>query len=97
MTAELTQIKNLIKSKNEKVENICYKEAHKIKLDKRDGSNSIVFNTKSILTNLIDHSNAYIEFKFDIKFATADACTKGNLTLKNSFEMISELKIELEK
>ena len=95
MTTELTQITNLIKSKSEKIENICYKEVHKIKLDKRDGSNSIVFNTKSILTNLIDYSNAFIEFQFDIKFATADACAKGNLTLKNSYEMISELEIEL--
>ena len=32
MTSELTHITNLIKSKNEKVENICYKEVHKIKL-----------------------------------------------------------------
>ena len=92
MTPELTQITNLIKSKSEKVENICYKEVHKIK---RDGSNPVVFNTKSILTNLIDYSNAYIEFQFDIKFATDAACGKTNLTLKNSYEMISELKIEL--
>ena len=95
MTSEVTQITNLIKSKNEKVENICYKEVHKIKLDKRDGNNPIVFNTKSILSNLIDYSNAYIEFQFDIKFATDAACTKTNLPLKNSYEMISELKIEL--
>ena len=95
MTTELNNITNLIKSKNEKVENICYKEVHKIKLDKRDGNNPIVFNTKSILINLIDYSNAYIEFQFDIKFATADACKKANSTLKNSYEMISELKIEL--
>ena len=95
MTTELTLITNLVKSKNEKVENICYKEVHKIKLDKRDGNNPIVFNTRGILTNIIDYSNAYIEFQFDIKFATADACTKANLTLKNSYEMISELKIEL--
>ena len=95
MTTELTQITNLIKSKSEKVENICYKKVHKIKLDKRDGSNPIVFNTKSILINLIEYSNAYIEFQFDIKFATADACSKGNLILKNSHEMISGLKIEL--
>ena len=83
MTSELNNITNLIKSKNEKVENVCYKEVHKIKLDKIDGSNPIVFNTKSILTNLIDYSNAHIEFQFDIKFATADACTKANLALKN--------------
>ena len=95
MTTELTQITNFIKSKSEKVENICYKEVHKIKLDKRAGDNPIVSNTKSILTNLIDYSNAHIEFQFDIKFATNDACTKANLTLKNSYEMISELKIEL--
>ena len=95
MTTELTQIINLVKSKNEKVENICYKEVHKIKLDKRDGNNPIVFNTKSILSNLIDYSNAFIEFQFDFKFTTDAACTKANLTLKNSYEMISELKIEL--
>ena len=95
MTSELNHIVNLIKSKNEKVENICYKEVHKIKLDKRDGSNPIVFNTKTVLSNLVDYSNAYIEFQFDIKFASADTCTKANLTLKNSYEMISELKIEL--
>ena len=95
MTSELNHIVNLIKSKNEKVENICYKEVHKIKLEKRDGNNPIVFNTKTVLSNLVDYSNAYIEFQFDIKFASADACTKANLTLKNSYEMISELKIEL--
>ena len=95
MTSELNHIVNLIKSKNEKVENICYKEVHKIKLEKRDGNNPIVFNTKTVLSNLVDYSNSYIEFQFDIKFATADACTKANLTLKNSYEIISDLKIEL--
>ena len=95
MTSELNHIVNLIKSKNEKVENICYKEVHKIKLEKRDGNNPIVFNTKTVLSNLVDYSNSYIEFQFDIKFASADDCTKANLTLKNSYEMISELKIEL--
>ena len=95
MTNELNHIVNLIKSKNEKVENICYKEVHKIKLEKRDGNNPIVFNTKTVLSNLVDYSNSYIEFQFNIKFGTANACTKANLTLKNSYEMISELKIEL--
>ena len=58
MTSELNNITNLIKSKNEKVENICYKEVHKIKLNKQYGNNPIVFNTESILSNLIDYSNA---------------------------------------
>ena len=95
MTTELTQITNLVKSKNEKVENICYKEVHKIKISKEDSDSLIVFNTKNVSSKLVDYSNAYIEFQFDIKFANADVCTKQNLTLKNSYEMISELKIEL--
>ena len=49
MTTELTQITNLVKSKNEKVENICYKEVHKIKITKEDGDSPIVFNTKNNL------------------------------------------------
>ena len=96
MTCELTQIVNLIKSKNEKVENICYKEVHKIKISKEDGNNPIVFNTKSVLSKLVDYSNAYIEFQFDIEFATDADCTKANLLLRNSYETISELKIELD-
>ena len=95
MTSELTQIVNLVKSKNKKVENICYKEVHKIKINKENGNNPLVFNTKSILSKLVDYTNAYIQFQFDIKFGSVDACAKGNLTLKNSYEMISGLKIEL--
>ena len=38
MTSELNNIANLIKSKNEKGENICYKEVHRIKIEKRDGN-----------------------------------------------------------
>ena len=86
---------NLIKSKNKKIENICYKEVQKIKISKENGNNPIVFNTNSVLSKLLDYSNAYIEFQFDIKFATIDACTKANLLLKNSYEIISGLKIEL--
>ena len=95
MASELTQIVNLVKSKNEKVENISYKEVNKTKINKEDGDSPIVFNTKGILSKLVDYSNAYIQFQFDIKFATDAACTKENLTFKNSYEMISELKIKL--
>ena len=89
MTSELTQIVDLVKAKNEKAENISYKEVNKIKLNAEHNiSNSIVFNTRSISSKLIDYSNACIQFQFDIKFATADVCTKENLTLKNSYQMI---------
>ena len=46
MTSELNHIVNLIKSKNEKVENICYKEVHKIKLDK---SFNLILNLQQLL------------------------------------------------
>ena len=59
MTSEFKQIINLVKSKNEKVENISYKEVNKLKLNPEDNnSTSIVFNTQSISSKLIDYSNS---------------------------------------
>ena len=96
MTSEFNQIINLVKSKSEKVEHISYKEVYKLKLNPENNNNTrIEFNTKNISSQLIDYSNAYFQFIFNIKFATEAACTKVNLTLKNSYEMIQELKIEL--
>ena len=96
MTNEFNQIINLVKSKNEKVEHISYKEVYKLKLNPESNTTNLIeFNTKNISSQLIDYSNAYFQFIFNIKFATDAACTKANLTLKNSYEMIQELKIEL--
>ena len=96
MSNEFNQIINLVKSKNEKFENISYKEIYKLKLNPENNNNiSIVFNTQNNSSQLIDYSNAYFQFIFNIKFETATACTKANLTLKNSYEIIQELKIEL--
>ena len=96
MTNEFNQIINLVKSKNEIVEHISYKEVYKLKLNPENNTNNLIeFNTKNNSSQLIDYSNAYFQFIFNVKFATADACTKQNLTLKNSYEMIQELKIEL--
>ena len=96
MTNEFNQIINLVKSKNEKVEHISYKEVYKLKLNPENNTNNLIeFNTKNNSSQLIDYSNAYFQFIFNIKFETDQACTKANLTLKNSYEMIQELKIEL--
>ena len=97
MTNEFNQIINLVKSKNEKVEHISYKEVYKLKLNPENNNivSSIVSNTQNNSSQLIDYSNAYFQIIFNIKFETAEACTKANLTLKNSYEMIQELKIEL--
>ena len=96
MSNEFNQIVNLVKSKSEKVEHISYKEVYKLKLNPENNNNTwMEFNTKNISSQLIDYSNAYFQFIFNIKFATEAACIKANLTLKNSYEMIQELKIEL--
>ena len=96
MTNEFKQINNLVKSKNEKIEHISYKEVYKLKLNPESNTTNLIeFNTKNISSQLINYSNAYFQFIFNIKFTTADVCTKNNLTLKNSYEMIQELKIEL--
>ena len=96
MTNEFKQINNLVKSKSEKVEHISYKEVYKLKLNPENNNNTrMEFNTKNISSQLIDYSNAYFQFIFNIKFATEAACTKTNLTLENSYEMVQELKIEL--
>ena len=96
MTNEFKQIIISLKSKNEKVEHIYYKEIYKLKLNPENNNNTaIVFSTQNISSQLIDYSNAYFQFIFNIKFETTAACTKTNLTLKNSYEMIQELKIEL--
>ena len=96
MTTEFNQIINLVKSKNEIVENISYKEVYKLKLNPENNNNNLIeFNTKNNSSQLIDYNNAYFQFIFNIKFETDQSCTKANLTLKNSYEMIQELKIEL--
>ena len=96
MTNEFNQIINLVKSKNEIVEHISYKEVYKLKLNPENNNNNLIeFNTKNNSSQLIDYSNAYFQFIFNIKFETDQSCTKANLTLKNSYEMIQELKIEL--
>ena len=96
MTSEFNQITNLVKCKIEKVEHISYKEVYKLKLNPENNNNtSIVFNTQNNSSQSIDYSNAYFQFIFNIKFASAEACTKNNLTLKNSYEIIEKLKIEL--
>ena len=96
MTNEFNQIINLVKSKNEKIEYISYKEVYKLKLNPETSTNNLIeFNTKNISSQLIDYSNGYFQFIFNVKFASDATCTKANLTLKNSYEMIQELKIEL--
>ena len=52
MTNEFNQIIDLVKSKNEKVEHISYKEVYKLKLKPENYNNTaIVFNNKIFQVN----------------------------------------------
>ena len=68
MTSEFNQIINLVKFKNEKFENISYKEVYELKLNSENNNNntSIVFNTQNNSSQLIDNSDACFEFIFNI-------------------------------
>ena len=69
MISELNQITNLVKSKNEKVEIISYKSVYRLKIDpENNNSTSIVFSTKNNSNKIIDYSNAYFQFIFNIEF-----------------------------
>ena len=60
MTNEFNQIINLVKPKNEKIENVSYKEVYKLRLDPQNNNNTaILFNTQNNSSQLIDYSNAY--------------------------------------
>ena len=67
MTSEFNQIINLVKSKNEKVEHISYKEVYKLKLNPENNNNAaIVFNTQNNSSQLINYSNAYFQYIYKI-------------------------------
>ena len=55
----------------------------------------ISFNTKSISSQLVLYEDAYILLEVDIKFTTADNALLNNIRLKNSYEMVNSLKIQL--
>ena len=58
-------------------------------------NNKIRFNTQAIASKLVSYENSYILLEVDIKFAEEANALSANLRLKNSYEMVSSLKIEL--
>ena len=58
-------------------------------------NNRIRFNTKEISNHLVSYEDAYILLEVDIKFKTAADAIPASIRLKNSYEMINSIKIEL--
>ena len=60
-------------------------------------NNRIRFNTKEIPNHLVSYEDAYILLEVDIKFKTAAGAVPASIRLKNSYEMINSIKIELNR
>ena len=60
-------------------------------------NNRIRFNTKEISNHLVSYEDAYILLKIDIRFKEAANAISASIRLKNSYEIINLIKIELNR
>ena len=65
--------------------------------NKNFSNNRIRFNTKEISNHLVSYEDAYILLEVDIKFSEIDNASPDNIRLKNSYEMVNSIKIELNR
>ena len=98
---ESNQIIELLNNENTTFKNISYKSVNRTKLNDTNNNifsnNRIRFNTKEISNHLVSYEDAYILLEVDIKFAEAANALPANIRLKNSYEMINSIMIELNR
>ena len=98
---ESNQIIELLNNENTTFKNISYKSVNRTKLNNMNNNsfsnNKIRFNTKEISNHLVSDEDAYILLEVDIKFKEADDTSADNIKLKNTYEMINSIKIELNR
>ena len=96
---ESNQITQLLNNENTTFKNISYKSIDRIKLNNINNNsfsnNKFTFNTKSIASQLVLYKDAYILLEVDIEIETEANALLTNSRLKNSYEMVNSLKIEL--
>ena len=98
---ESNQIIQLLNNEKTTFKNISYLSVDRIKLNNTNNNsfsnNKFTFNTKSIASQLVLYKDSYILLEVDIKFGTKANALLTNLRLKNSYEMVNSLKIQLNK
>ena len=98
---ESNRIIQLLNNEKTTFKNISNKSVDRIKLNNINNNsysnNKFIFNTKSIASQLVLYKDAYILLEVDIKFETEANALITNLRLKNSYEMVNSLKIELNR
>ena len=95
---ESNQIIQLLNNENVTFKNISYKSVDRVILNNTNNSfsnNKFTFNTKSIASQLVFYEDAYILLEVDIKFGTEANALLTNLRLKNSYEIVNLLEIQL--
>ena len=98
---ESSQILELLNNENTTFKNISYKSLNRTKLNNTNNNsfsnNRIRFNTKEISNHLVSYEDSYILLEVDLKFTTEATAIAGSIRLKNSYEMINSIKIELNR
>ena len=98
---ESNQIIELLNNENATFKNISYKLVNRTKLNNTNNNsfsnNRIRFNTKELADHLVSYEDAYILLEVDIKFSEAANALADNIRLKNTYEMVNSIKIELNR
>ena len=98
---ESNQIIELLNNENTTFKNISYKSVNRTKLNNMNNNsfsnNRIRFNTKEISNHLVSYEDSYILLEVDVKFVDQANAVTGSITLKNSYEMINSIKIEVNR
>ena len=98
---ESTQIIKLLNNENPTLTNISYKAVNRTKINDMNNNsfsnNRIRFNAKELANHLVSYQDAYILLEVDIKFAEEANALPANIRLKNSYEMVNSIKIELNR
>ena len=98
---ESKQIIELLTNENTTFKNISYKSVNRTKLNNMNNNsfsnNRIRFGTKEISNHLVSYEDAYILLEVDLKFTEAANAKEENIRLKNSYEMINSIMIELNR
>ena len=98
---ESNQIIELLNNENTTFKNISYESVNRTKINNTNNNsfsnNRIRFNTKELSDHLVSFEDAYILLEVDIEFKEADNAIPANIKLKNSYEMINSIKIELNR
>ena len=102
---DYTILENLFKNEQDEIHFALFKESNIVKLNNEnkndDFDNGIHFNTASLASKLINYKDAYIllQIECEIPYDDSDQGKKSIpeiLYLKNSFELIKNLKIQLD-